>query len=150
MTTKTQRLIKRIQEKESFYDIAYICEDFETFISEVSEWGVDHIGGVDFQQGLRGNINQRVMEFHQRVEAIWGPVPQWGETLEFHAAAGLSPGAVGITSDVLSVGQSPVRPGHQGTTLELSAGGNVLVEGDTFTARSTRLSWSEEKDLLVF
>ncbi len=106
--------------------------------------------GVDFQQGLRGNINQRVMEFHQRVEAIWGPVPQWGETLEFHAAAGLSPGAVGITSDVLSVGQSPVRPGHQGTTLELSAGGNVLVEGDTFTARSTRLSWSEEKDLLVF
>ena len=49
MTTKTQRLIKRIQEKESFYDIAYICEDFETFIFEISEWGVDHIGGVDFQ-----------------------------------------------------------------------------------------------------
>ena len=47
MTTKTQRLIKRIQEKESFYDIAYICEDFETFIFEISEWGVDHIGGVD-------------------------------------------------------------------------------------------------------
>ena len=48
MTTKTQRLIQRIQEKESFYDIAYICEDFETFIFEVSEWGVDLIGGVDF------------------------------------------------------------------------------------------------------
>ena len=43
MTTKTQRLIQRIQEKESFYDIAYICEDFETFIFEISEWGVDHI-----------------------------------------------------------------------------------------------------------
>ena len=37
-----------IQEKESFYDIAYICEDFQTFIDEISEWGVDHIGGVDF------------------------------------------------------------------------------------------------------
>ncbi|MCS5616550.1 MAG: hypothetical protein NZ658_00995, partial [Pirellulales bacterium] len=35
-------------------------------------------------------------------------------------------------------------------TLELSAGGNVLVEGETFTARSARLSWSEAKDLLVF
>ena len=48
MTTKTQRLINRIQEKESFYDIAFLSEDFETFQIEVAEWGVDHIGGVDF------------------------------------------------------------------------------------------------------
>ena len=48
MTTKTQRLINRIQEKESFYDVAYLCEDFDTFIDEVAEWGVDHAGGVDF------------------------------------------------------------------------------------------------------
>ena len=38
MTTKTQRLINRIEEKESFYDIAYLCEDFATFIDEISEW----------------------------------------------------------------------------------------------------------------
>ena len=43
MTTKTQRLINRIQEKESFYDIAYICEDFQTFIDEISEFRL--IGG---------------------------------------------------------------------------------------------------------
>ena len=48
MTTKTQRLINRINEKESFYDVAYVCEDFETFIFEVAERGVDHIAGVDF------------------------------------------------------------------------------------------------------
>ena len=46
--TKTSRLINRIQEKESFYDIAYLSEDFETFIFEVAEWGVDHAAGVDF------------------------------------------------------------------------------------------------------
>ena len=46
--TKTSRLINRIQEKESFYDVAYVCEDFETFVEEVAEWGVDHIAGVDF------------------------------------------------------------------------------------------------------
>ena len=46
--TKTQRLINRINEKESFYDVAYVCEDFETFQIEVAEWGVDHIAGVDF------------------------------------------------------------------------------------------------------
>ena len=45
---KTQRLINRIQEKESFYDVAYVCEDFETFEIEVAEWGVDHIAQVDF------------------------------------------------------------------------------------------------------
>ena len=59
MTTKTQRLIQRIQEKESFYDIAYICEDFETFIFEISEWGVDHIGGVDFDDP---EVNRGMMD----------------------------------------------------------------------------------------
>ena len=57
--TNIQRLIERIQAKESFYDIAYICEDFDTFITEISEWGVDHIGGVDFDdpEVNRGMMN---------------------------------------------------------------------------------------------
>ena len=59
MTTKTQRLIQRIQEKESFYDIAYLSEDFETFIFEVAEWGVDHIGGVDFDDP---EVNRGMMD----------------------------------------------------------------------------------------
>ena len=59
MTTKTQRLIQRIQEKESFYDIAYICEDFETFIFEVAEWGCDHIAGVDFDDP---EVNRPMMD----------------------------------------------------------------------------------------
>ena len=46
--TKTQRLINRIKEVENFENIAYLCEDFATFIDEVAEWGVDHICGVDF------------------------------------------------------------------------------------------------------
>ena len=45
---KTQTLINRIKEKESFYDVAFLCEDFETFEIEVAEWGVDHISQVDF------------------------------------------------------------------------------------------------------
>ena len=46
--TKTQRLINRINEKASFYDVAYVCEDFDTFIEEIAEWGVDAIAKVDF------------------------------------------------------------------------------------------------------
>ena len=63
--TKTQRLIERIQTKESFYDIAYICEDFQTFIDEISEWGVDHIGGVDFDdpEVNRGMMNAYFASF---------------------------------------------------------------------------------------
>ena len=46
--SQTARLINRIDSVERFRDIAYICEDFQTFVHEISEWGVDHIGGVDF------------------------------------------------------------------------------------------------------
>ena len=45
---KTQRLINRIQEVANFENVAYVCEDLETFEIEVAEWGVDHIAGVDF------------------------------------------------------------------------------------------------------
>ena len=45
---KTQRLINSIQEVPNFENVAYVCEDFETFEIEVAEWGVDHIAGVDF------------------------------------------------------------------------------------------------------
>ena len=106
--------------------------------------------GVDFQQGLRGNIHRRMMEFHQRVEAIQGPVAGWEDSLDPHAAGGLADDVVLISCDVLGVGQAPPPPGQPRSTLEIGAGGNVLVEGASFTARSARLSWSEAKDLLVF
>jgi hypothetical protein len=111
--------------------------------------------GVDFQRGMRGNLHSRLMEFHQRVEAIWGPVADWTDSLDLHAPGGLPPRAVAITSEMLSVAQGQPLPstaggGDRPTALELAAAGNVLVEGETFTARSARLSWSEAQDLLVF
>ena len=111
--------------------------------------GLNYLG-VDFQRGLRGNLNRRVMEFHQRVEAIWGPVAAWGDTLDPHAATGLPAGVFTVSCDVLGLGQSPPQPGGKRPGIELAAGGNVLVEGEAFTARSARLTWSEGKDLLVF
>ena len=44
----TERMINRIDTVEKFRDIAYLCEDFQTFVDEIQEWGVDHICGVDF------------------------------------------------------------------------------------------------------
>jgi len=106
--------------------------------------------GVDFQRGLYGNLHRRQVEFHQRVEAIWGPVAAWSETLDRHASGGLPARTFTVSCDVLGVGQTPPLPGRPRAALELEAGGNVLVEGESFTARSARLSWSEGKDLLVF
>ncbi|MFM7109038.1 MAG: hypothetical protein ACKOZU_10670 [Planctomycetaceae bacterium] len=106
--------------------------------------------GVDFQRGLRGNVHHRRMEFHQRVEAVWGPVAGWDDTLDPHAATGLAPGVVTVSCDVLGVGQVPPAAGRPKPSIEVAAGGNVLVEGESFTARSARLTWAEAKDLLVF
>ena len=44
----TERMINRIDSVEKFRDIAELCEDFQSFVDEVQEWGVDHICGVDF------------------------------------------------------------------------------------------------------
>ena len=46
--SKTDRVIKRILEVDNFQNIACICADFAEFVSEIQEWGVDHIAGVDF------------------------------------------------------------------------------------------------------
>ena len=57
--TKTQRLIERIQKVDNFENVAYVCEDFETFIIEVAEWGVHHITGVDFDDP---EVNRGMMD----------------------------------------------------------------------------------------
>ena len=48
--TKTQRLINRINEVDNYQNVAYLCEDFDTFIDEVAEWGVQSIAKVDFDE----------------------------------------------------------------------------------------------------
>ena len=57
--SQTARLINRIDTVEKFRDIAELCEDFQTFVEEISEWGVDHIGGVDFY-GVGFQLNEEL------------------------------------------------------------------------------------------
>ena len=33
---------------DNFENVAYVCCDWEEFVDEVAEWGVDHIAQVDF------------------------------------------------------------------------------------------------------
>ena len=45
---KTDRIIKRILEVDNFENMACWCDNFSEFVTEILEWGVDHIAGVDF------------------------------------------------------------------------------------------------------
>lgn len=51
MTTEThpaELIARRIATNANFENVAYVCCDWEEFVFEVAEWGVDHISGVDF------------------------------------------------------------------------------------------------------
>ena len=45
---KTDRIINRILEVDNFQNMACCCDNFSEFVTEILEWGVDHIAGVDF------------------------------------------------------------------------------------------------------
>ena len=74
--SQTARLINRIDTVEKFRDIAELCEDFQTFVDEISEWGVDHIGGVDFY-GVGFQLNEELdLPALDRYFASFGCTPE--------------------------------------------------------------------------
>ena len=74
--SQTARLINRIDSVERFRDVAYVCEDFQTFVEEISEWGVDHIGGVDFY-GVGFELNEELdLEALDKYFASFGCTPE--------------------------------------------------------------------------
>ena len=48
MLPQVQRISERILKVDNFENVAYVCCDWEEFVFEVAEWGVDHICGVEF------------------------------------------------------------------------------------------------------
>ena len=74
--SQTARLIERINTVEKFRDLAELCEDFQTFVEEISEWGVDHIGGVDFY-GVGFQLNEELdLEALDKYFASFGCTPE--------------------------------------------------------------------------
>ena len=74
--SQTARLIERINTVEKFRDLAELCEDFQTFVEEISEWGVDHIGGVDFY-GVGFELNEELdLPALDRYFASFGCTPE--------------------------------------------------------------------------
>ena len=91
--SQTARLINRIDSVERFRDIAYICEDFQTFVDEISEWGVDHIGGVDFY-GVGFELNEELdLEALDKYFASFGCTPENPHPCSKYATAKVYQGA---------------------------------------------------------
>ena len=48
MLPNVQRISNRILEIDNFENVAHVCCDWEEFVFEVAEWGVQSIAKVDF------------------------------------------------------------------------------------------------------
>ena len=114
---------------------------------------------------ITGNVLAKEMTFHDQVRSAYAPVQSWLATLESDNPQLLGPNAVVVHSDHLTVvDMGP--PGHPaapagpngGRHAELLAAGNAIAEGSTltdkqtlvsYTARATRMDYSQFKDLVV-
>ena len=78
----------------------------------------------------------------------YGPVDNWDAMLTTENPDQLGPDGVVVHCDQLSVVQLLLPVGGR-RLVELVADGNTVVEGTTFTARGSRITYSEAKDLLI-
>jgi lipopolysaccharide export system protein LptA len=101
---------------------------------------------VDFQNGVRGNVDRREAVFEHLVRTVYGPVQSWDDTLNADRRETLGPQSIVITCQRLLVTETGA--GTQ-RGVELSAVGNTLVEGERFTAKAQRLTYVQAKDQLV-
>jgi hypothetical protein len=98
---------------------------------------------VAFGQEVTGNFRTRGFRFLRQVEVTHGPVEKWDDVVS-RDALGLK--GMWLRCEQLDVRQVVLR---NEASAELEARDNVQVEGNEFKARAERLSYSQDKDLLV-
>lgn len=113
---------------------------------------------VDFEDEMHGRMDIRQAEFRGRVRTIYGPVAAWDATLDSDPLDGLGPNQFLLTSERLSLAQlsqpaGATAPGSvnpaNGNTIEIEATKNATIEGQSFTARGSRMAYAHAKRLLI-
>lgn len=103
---------------------------------------------VTYDNGITGDLFRHEINFHQNVEAIYGPVQNWDDELDPTQRGGLGPEGVTLNCDKLTVVEMGSR--IQGRrSLELKALGNTHIEGEQFEANADRVSFAEAKSVVV-
>lgn len=105
---------------------------------------------VRFAREMTGNLDYREITFKQQVQAVYGPVAQWGNQVSAEQIVSRArPGGV-LHSDQLTV--ADLRD-EQSPGVEMLARGNIRVEGQEqsgfFTATGHALKYAHHKDLLI-
>lgn len=104
---------------------------------------------VEFQLQVVGNIFQRQVEFQRHVRSVYGPVGGWDGTLDADRPERLGDEGVLMNCQRLALREMPASSTPGMTTLEMEATGDTVVEGRGFTARAARISYVDEKQLIV-
>ena len=113
--------------------------------------------GVKFFRGIEGNLNHRQIEVIGDVDAVYGPVDAWEQKLKKSVQGMPGPGTTWISCQRLGVAESPMarmRPGSRIGPLELSAKGDVTIEGRAgergiFTTFSQKATYDQSKTMFV-
>ena len=70
MTPFAERIARRILDVDNFENVAHVCCDWEEFVFEVAEWGVDHIACIDFD-----DLSEEDIDFLDSFIASFGSSP---------------------------------------------------------------------------
>ena len=70
MTPLALRISRRILDVDNFENVAHVCCDWEEFVFEVAEWGVDHIACIDFD-----DLSEEDIDFLDSFIASFGCSP---------------------------------------------------------------------------
>ena len=101
---------------------------------------------INFQSGVVGNIEKRVLEFNRNVKTIYGPVYDWDQKI--NPDGKLQEDDVLMSCDKLILAQGP-RTVSGGTPIDLRAIGNTFVEGKSFQAAGEQINYDQAKDMLT-
>ncbi len=112
---------------------------------------------VEFQRGVRGNLNRKKIEFFGDTKTIYGPVDAWEQRLAISVQNDPGPETVVISGEKLVVAKSPnARPDPTSKfgPVELSVEGNVIIDGSLgtqglFNARAHRARFDQQKTMFV-
>jgi len=103
---------------------------------------------VRFQGGISGNLHRREITFHDQVRAVYGPVESWEATLPEDNPEALGPKGARLGCDKLTVRRMP-SPLSDQPSIELEATGSARVEGRDFAALAARMSYNQNKGLMI-
>jgi len=104
--------------------------------------------GVEFQQSLEGNLQQRELAFVGGVRAVYGRVSRWDEELPADEPDLRGTEGFALQCERLLAAQMG-QLADGGPAYDLEASGTTIVEGADFTAQAHRMSYSQSKDLLL-